>query len=60
MDFKGVSAIGQAFADELFRVFKLDHPEVELFPINMSDDVKKMVFRASMSSVITKALRIEN
>ena len=46
LDFNGVSEIGQAFADELFRVFPLDHPNVELIPINMTDDVKKMVFRA--------------
>jgi len=47
LDFRSVTEIGQAFADELFRVFKLDHPKVHLIPINMTPDVQKMVTRAS-------------
>jgi anti-sigma regulatory factor (Ser/Thr protein kinase) len=46
LDFTDVTEIGQAFADELFRVFSIDHPDVELIPTNMSEEVKKMVTRA--------------
>lgn len=45
-DFEGVSAIGQAFADEIFRVYAQRHPKVVLLPINMDKDVAKMVNRA--------------
>lgn len=50
LDFKDVKEIGQAFADELFRVFKNEHPKVDLIPINMEEDVKKMVTRATHSN----------
>lgn len=46
LDFEGVSEIGQAFADELFRVFAGDHPQVLLAPVNMNDTVANMVKRA--------------
>jgi hypothetical protein len=46
LDFDGVSEIGQGFADELFRVFAMAHPAVELAPINMTEAVRQMVSRA--------------
>lgn len=46
LDFAGVQEIGQAFADELFRVYAVGHPEVELFPTNMSTQVERMWLRA--------------
>jgi anti-sigma regulatory factor (Ser/Thr protein kinase) len=46
LDFKGVKAIGQAFADEIFRVYKYEHPEVELLWINVNKEVRKMILRA--------------
>jgi anti-sigma regulatory factor (Ser/Thr protein kinase)/biotin operon repressor len=46
LDFSGVAAIGQAFADEVFRVFRRKHPEVELLPIHTSSEVKRMILRA--------------
>ena len=45
-DFANVDAIGQAFADEIFRVFAGKHPEVELRYINASDRVDYMIRRA--------------
>lgn len=33
-DFDGVDEIGQAFADEIFRVFHLQHHEIEIRYIN--------------------------
>ena len=44
-DFEGVSAIGQAFADEIFRVYANNHPDIVLLPVNMEPNVKKMVNR---------------
>lgn len=43
LDFKDVQIVGQGFADQLFRVFKNEHPNVNLIPINMSEDVEFMV-----------------
>ncbi len=43
VDFKDVQIVGQGFADQLFRVFKNEHPNVNLIPINMSEDVEFMV-----------------
>jgi hypothetical protein len=46
LDFKGVSAIGQAFADEIFRVFALKQSSTRIIPINMNEPVQEMVLRA--------------
>ena len=46
LDFSGVSEIGQAFADEIFRVFQTAHPNIMMVPENMTDAVKDMVSRA--------------
>jgi hypothetical protein len=42
-DFEGVEMIGQAFADEMFRVWAKAHEDVECFVIGASPDVRKMV-----------------
>lgn len=46
LDFADIQEIGQAFADELFRVYGTAHPEVELLPKNMTDQVERMYLRA--------------
>ena len=46
LDFLEVPSIGQAFADEVFRVFPASHPEIELVPIHASSEVKRMIERA--------------
>ncbi len=46
-DFANVPQIGQAFADEIFRVFKNMHPEIELLYINANQDVENMIRRAN-------------
>lgn len=46
LDFGGVNRIGQAFADEVFRVYPLQHPDVEIIPMRADPDVMKMVTRA--------------
>lgn len=47
-DFEGVDEIGQAFADEIFRVFAIRHPEIELIVIHDNSDVRAMVSRAKL------------
>jgi len=49
LDFKGITFIGPPFADEIFRVFKNEHPTIRLSPINTADDVKKMIERANQN-----------
>jgi Signal transduction histidine kinase len=49
LDFSGVSTIGQAFADEIFRVFARVHPEVELVPIHAVPEVQQMIRRAEVA-----------
>jgi len=44
-DFKGVEAVGQGFVDEIFRVFKLKQPQIELKYINANEDVLFMIKR---------------
>ena len=46
LDFEGVDEIGQAFADEVFRVFQNAHPGTLLAPTNMTEAVEDMVKRA--------------
>lgn len=45
-DFSDVESIGQAFADEVFRVFSNRHPEMELIPLNANKAVAQMINRA--------------
>jgi len=51
LNFKEVPTIGQAFADEIFRVFANQHPNVQLIPTNANSDVKRMIDRAKAGSV---------
>jgi anti-sigma regulatory factor (Ser/Thr protein kinase) len=51
LDFAGVPEIGQGFADEIFRVYARQHLEVELLPINMTEQVERMWRRAIQSEV---------
>lgn len=50
LDFKNVKTIGQAFADEIFRVYKYEHPEVKLLWINENKEVREMILRAWTAS----------
>ena len=46
LDFTGVSSLGQAFADEIFRVFSIAHPDVSLTVVNVNSQVQQMINRA--------------
>ena len=45
-DFSKVKIIGQAFADEIFRVFQNHHPHIELTFANSNEVVTAMILRA--------------
>ncbi|MCF6319144.1 MAG: DUF4325 domain-containing protein [Proteobacteria bacterium] len=45
-DFQGVETIGQAFGDEIFRVYFKRHSEISISYINTTDNVLRMIKRA--------------
>lgn len=49
LDFNQVPTIGQAFADEIFRVFQVKYPNIQIKPINMNEVVKFMIGRVQKS-----------
>ena len=49
-DFSEVETIGRAFADEIFRVFALQHPDIELLPIHANSETRRMIARAQHGS----------
>jgi anti-sigma regulatory factor (Ser/Thr protein kinase) len=46
LDYESVPLVGQAFADEIYRVFQNSHPHITIQEENMSESVKFMVRRA--------------
>ena len=46
LDFDRVPTIGQAFADEIFRVFKAKHPDMTITPVGANEAVAFMIARA--------------
>jgi len=47
LDFRGVTEIGQAFADEIFRVFRREHPEIDLVWMFTTPDIDQMIQRVT-------------
>jgi len=45
-DFIGVETIGQAFADQIFRIYKNQHPEIKIIYINTNRNLDNMINRA--------------
>lgn len=45
-DFEGIDQIGQAFADQVFRVFQNQHPDIQLHFIKTNPNVENMIVRA--------------
>ena len=46
LDYERVASIGQAFADEIYRVFSTSHPQIKIESINASKNVSFMIERA--------------
>jgi hypothetical protein len=51
LNFAGVNSIGQAFADEVFRVFATAHPDVQISHVNANDAVMRMISRVTADQV---------
>lgn len=49
LDYDKVSTVGQAFADEIYRVFKANHPSIKIESRNMIEPVDFMIKRAEGS-----------
>jgi anti-sigma regulatory factor (Ser/Thr protein kinase) len=54
LDFRGVTGIGQAFADEIFRVFAAEHPEVHMLPLFTTPEIDKMIARAKSGEIASE------
>lgn len=50
LDFSGVDTVGQAFADEIFRVWQSRHPDIQLIPTNANENIEFMIQRAGGST----------
>ena len=50
LDFDRVPNVGQAFADEIFRVFQSRYPKISIEPINTNETVRFMVERVEKPS----------
>lgn len=49
-DFSGMDTIGQAFADEIFRVFAAQHPDIALHVIHANSQMKRMIERVKLGA----------
>lgn len=47
LDFKGVDSVGQAFVDEVFRVFKNEHSNIEIHYFNTNEEIDAMIKRGT-------------
>ena len=52
LDFDGVPTIAQPFADEIFRVFNLEHPDINVVAVRTSSRVRKMIEYVKISGEI--------
>ncbi|MBS4098811.1 MAG: DUF4325 domain-containing protein [Sulfuricella sp.] len=50
LDFQGVDFIGQAFADEVFRVFVRNNPQISITPINLTKNVEQAIHAAKSNN----------
>ena len=50
LDFHGVEEVGQAFADEIFRVFRNAHPDIKIVAVRAEPDVQNTIDRVMLDS----------
>jgi anti-sigma regulatory factor (Ser/Thr protein kinase) len=55
LDFDGVRFVGQAFADEVFRVFRRENPTIKLHWIRANSEVEGMIHRALHAHDVERA-----
>lgn len=54
LDFSEISLIGQGFADEIFRVYRNNHPDVDVIPIHANPNIEGMIARALATAELNK------
>jgi anti-sigma regulatory factor (Ser/Thr protein kinase) len=52
VDFQGIHAVGQGFADEVFRVWASAHPDVRLEPVNMGSSIEQLVVAVQRTTAV--------
>lgn len=57
LDFGSVRGIGQAFADEIFRVFAAERPDIKLVAVNANEQVMAMIRRAQAAAGEQRGLK---
>ncbi|MCH8987575.1 MAG: DUF4325 domain-containing protein [Chloroflexi bacterium] len=50
LDYQDVDAIGPSFADEIYRVFQNQHPDIHLFSFNTTPAIDRMIKRAESNN----------
>lgn len=50
LDFKGMRTVGQAFADEVFRVWQKNHPAISIEVRNANENIQLMIQHVSSTS----------
>ena len=43
LDFQNISIVGQAFVDEVFRIFQSSHPDIDIRTVHANQDVQFMI-----------------
>jgi len=52
LDFSGVDEIGQGFADEVFRIFKIQHSNSQIISFNCNQRVQQMINRVMATEIV--------
>ncbi len=50
LDFKNVPTIGHSFADEIFRVFRKQNPQIKIVHARANSKIKKMIEKVIQES----------
>ena len=54
LDFKGVKGVGQGFVDEIFRVYRSNHPNIKFNYINANKSVEMMIERCKATTELNE------
>lgn len=54
LDFAGIATIGQGFADEIFRVYQNDNPDIKILPANANADIERMIKRVIATAQLNR------
>lgn len=60
LDFRGVKTIGRAFADEIFRVFRNQNPNIKIVSFGANKEVERAINRALGESQESKNKDVKN